>query len=84
MFPNPSLNSTWAFKPNPTRLGITRYTIETLLLEPNILRDSILVRMELLPFEVHPFPFPCTRVCFHYVSLLCSCIMSFRRQNVLI
>ena len=30
--------------------AILQYTVETLLLDPNVLRDSILVRMELMQF----------------------------------
>jgi hypothetical protein len=30
-----------------------QYTIETLLLEPNVLRDSILVRLEMVQFEAY-------------------------------
>ncbi len=33
--------------------AILRYIIETLVLEPNLLRDSILVRMEIVQFEAH-------------------------------
>ena len=33
--------------------AILQYTVETLLLAPNVLRDSILVRMELMQFECY-------------------------------
>ena len=31
--------------------AILQYTVETLLLDANVLRDSVLVRMELMHFE---------------------------------
>ncbi len=33
--------------------AILRYTIETLVLDPNVLRDSILARMEIVQFEAY-------------------------------
>ncbi len=33
--------------------AILQYTVETLLLDANVLRDSVLVRMELMHFECY-------------------------------
>ena len=37
----------------PMFAAILQYTVETLLLDANVLRDSILVRMELIHFECY-------------------------------
>ena len=42
-----------SFQIYPLYAAIMRYCIDTLILEPNVLRDSILVRLEMTPYECY-------------------------------